>query len=204
LGSVDDGEERPDGRTARRDRNREAVLDAVIELFRDDAMFPAPADVAARSGVSTRSVQRYFDDMEELVRAAMGRHVELVGHLFEVPDLGIGPQAERIERIVAARLRLFGTLAPMMRAALLRMRSNELIRQRVTEARRQVRDQVEAMFAPELDALPAGPRREVLDALDVVLEFESMEHLRSTTGRTDEEAAAVLCRAVTAVLAAAG
>lgn len=201
---MDDGEERPDGRTARRDRNRDAVLDAVIELFREDAMFPAPADVAARSGVSTRSVQRYFEDMEELVRAAMGRHLELVGPLFEVPGLGVGPQAERVERIVAARLRLFGTLAPMMRAALLRMRSNELIRQRVMEARRQVRDQVAAMFAPELDALPAGPAREVLDALDVLLEFESMEHLRATTGRTDEEAAASLCRAVTAMLASTG
>lgn len=200
---MEDGEGRPDGRTARRDRNRDAVLDAVIELFREDAMFPGPAEVAARSGVSTRSVQRYFEDMDELVRAAMTRHVELVGHLFEVPDLGVGPRAERVERIVAARLRLFGSLAPMMRAALLRMRGNELIRQRVAEARRQVRDQVEAMFAPELDALAAGPRREVLDTLDLLLEFESMEHLRTTTGRTDDEAAAALCRAVTAVLASA-
>ena len=62
-----------DGRTARRDRNREAVLDAVLELFSEDAASPAPDDVAARSGVSLRSVYRYFDDMETLIRAAMAR-----------------------------------------------------------------------------------------------------------------------------------
>ena len=44
-----------DGRTARRDRNREAVLDAVLDLFADGAIAPAPAEVAARSGVSRRA-----------------------------------------------------------------------------------------------------------------------------------------------------
>jgi len=37
----------PDGRTARRDRNRLAVLDAVIELFAEGDLDPDPEAVAA-------------------------------------------------------------------------------------------------------------------------------------------------------------
>ena len=43
------GQERgePDGRKARRTRNREAVLDAVLELFGEGIVEPAAPDVAA-------------------------------------------------------------------------------------------------------------------------------------------------------------
>ena len=57
-----------DGRTARRDRNRDAVLDAVLDLFGEDSLAPAPAEVAERSGVSLRSVYRYYEDRDALYR----------------------------------------------------------------------------------------------------------------------------------------
>jgi AcrR family transcriptional regulator len=194
-------DEQPDGRTARRDRNRDAVLDAALDLFREGAMFPGPAEVAARSGVSTRSVQRYFEDMDTLVRAAMARHLEKVAPLYVVPDLGIGPRVERAERLVAHRLRLYGAVAPMVRVALLRVESSPLLRERMATARAQLRAQVAAMFAPELEALEPGPGRDVLDALDVLLAFDALELLRAAHGRTEEDAARLLQRAVLAVLA---
>ena len=49
-----------DGRTARRDRNREAVLDAALALFTAGELEPTAAAVAERSGVSLRSVYRYW------------------------------------------------------------------------------------------------------------------------------------------------
>lgn len=195
-------EDRADGRTARRDRNREAVLDAVLDLFGEGEMYLAPAEVAARSGVSTRSVQRYYDDMDALVQAAIARQLERVGPLFLVPDLGVGSRDERIDRLIAARIRLHEAVAPMVRAVMLRVRDNARMRDRVVEARAQLRDQVEAMFAPELDALGAEPRRDVIDALDDLLGFESLEHLRVTLGRAEDETARVLRWVVAAVLAA--
>lgn len=45
------GVERVDGRNARRDRNTEAVLDAVHDLFVEGLIFPSVDDVARRSGV---------------------------------------------------------------------------------------------------------------------------------------------------------
>lgn len=193
-------EDRADGRTARRDRNREAVLDAVLELFREDAVYPGPAEVAERSGVSLRSVYRYFEDMETLVRAAMARHLDRVQPLFLIDSPGKGPLVDRIEELVDQRLRLYDEVAPMMRAALLRARSNDLIRERLEETRRGLRRQVEEVFAPELGKLSAGDSRDVLAALDVLLEFESMEHLQRERAMTAPDTRRVLIRAVTSLL----
>lgn len=185
-----------DGRTARRDRNREAVLDAVLELFREDAVQPTPDEVAARSGVSLRSVYRYFADMDALVRAAMARHLVTTAPLFAIDALGEGSLPERVARLVDQRLRLYEELAPMMRAAVLRARSNPLIADRLQAQRVRLLEQVEAMFAPELRG--AGP--DPAAAVDVLLGFESIDHLRRDRGFTEAEARRTLTRAVTAIL----
>lgn len=193
-----------DGRTARRDRNREAVLDAVLDLFREDAMTPSPADVAERSGVSRRSVQRYFDDMDALVRAAMVHHLERVAPLLALADVGVGPLPGRIERLVEARLRLYEAVAPMARAALLRVRANPLIAERLLEGRARMRSQIDDMFAPELAALPADAAADVAAALDVLLGFEGLEHLSQVRELDEAASRRVLVRAIGALLADPG
>lgn len=167
-----------DGRTARRDRNREAVLDAVLDLFADGTVAPAPAEVAARSGVSLRSVYRYFEDMDALVRAAIARNLARMGHLLEVDRPGEGSVDERIDRLVAARLRLHEGLAPMGRAAVARAPQNPIIAERLQETRLLLRRQVEAMFEPELAALGPVDRHDVVAAIDALLELDSLDLLR--------------------------
>jgi AcrR family transcriptional regulator len=193
-----------DGRTARRDRNRDAVLDAVLELFSEDCLAPAAQDVAERSGVSLRSVYRYYEDMDELVRQAIARNVERSAPLFEVPGPDDGPVGERVERFVAARLSLYEAVAPTMRAALLRARTSDPVRQQIEAARRRLLDQVRHSFGPELGALAPSARREVASALDVLLGFESAEHLRRHRGMSGPETRRTLVRAVAALLAAPG
>jgi AcrR family transcriptional regulator len=189
-----------DGRTARRNRNLDAVLDAVLELFTEDSLEPGAADVAARSGVSLRSVYRYFDDTEALVRAAIARNLEQVQPLFEIEDLGEGPLDGRIERIVDRRLTLYEHTAPMTRASLRRASGNDLIREQLDRSQRAMRIQVEQMFAPELARLAAPARREVVAALDVLLGFPTLEHLRRTRRLSGGDTRAVVLRSVTAVL----
>ncbi len=89
-----------DGRTARRDRNRVAVLDAVLELFTEGNLTPSPDDVARRSGVSLRSVYRYVADADDLIRAAIVRHQEKVAPLFVIADLGEGSFEHRLDAFV--------------------------------------------------------------------------------------------------------
>ena len=189
-----------DGRTARRVRNRDAVLDAVLELFAEDSLHPGAAEVAERSGVSLRSVYRYFEDNEALVRAAIARNLEKVQPLFDIEELGRGPLPDRIDRMVAGRLRLYEEIAPMLRATLRIAPSNDIIRESLDLNLRAMRRQVEQMFAPELDALPAPENREVAAVLDVLLGFHSIEHLRRTRGFSGPDCRRVVVRALSAVL----
>jgi AcrR family transcriptional regulator len=190
-----------DGRTARRDRNRELVLDAVIALFTEDQLAPNAADVAQRSGVSLRSVYRYFEDQDALVRAAIARHAERVAPLWDVPDLGEGELDERIARLVEYRIRLYEAAAPTARAALARASINPILRDQMETARARLRDQTEAMFAPELRDLTPAERRTKLAPVDALLQFESAEHLRIRLGFSVAQTNHVITRALQALLA---
>ena len=92
--------------------------------------------------------------------------------------MGEGPLAERIERMVAARLRLYEAAAPMARASVARARTNPIIGERLDRDPLLLRRQVEDMFGPELAALPRRPRRRWRPRSTCVLELESLEHLR--------------------------
>jgi TetR/AcrR family transcriptional regulator, regulator of autoinduction and epiphytic fitness len=189
-----------DGRTARRDRNRELVLDAVLQLFADNQFAPNAADVAARSGVSLRSVYRYYEDFDELVRAAIARNSERVAPLIDIPNPGKGPLVERINRFVAARLRLYEASAPIARATMSRAPANPLVRDQVELVRERLTEQTHEMFAPELAALPAAQRRAIGATVDVLSQFESAEHLRARLGYSDAQTADIMRRSLTALL----
>jgi AcrR family transcriptional regulator len=189
-----------DGRTARRFRNRDAVLDAVLELFAEGTLRPAAAQVAARSGVSLRSVYRYFEDTDSLLRAAIERNVERFEPLRRVEGLGEGPLEHRIDRMVAARVRLFREAAPIARASLRLEARNPVIREQLRHNLVVLREQIEAMFAPELDSMDTTARDEVAAALDVLLGFQTMEHLSVGRGLDEGSAERVLTRAVSSML----
>jgi AcrR family transcriptional regulator len=191
-----------DGRNARRDRNRELVVDAALELFNEGHLEPNALDVAERSGVSERSVFRYFEDRDALLRAAVDRHLERTNPLFEIPGLGEGPLAERIDRCVAHRMKLYGVVAPTARAAVRRAPSSPVIRNQLDTARRRLRAQLEAMFAPELAAMPAAPRRATIAVADTLFQFESVEYLREHLRLPPARAAESLRRALTALFRA--
>lgn len=168
----------PDGRTARRDRNRDAVLDAALELFAEDALEPSAAQIAERAGVSLRSVHRYFDDMSALARAAIERNLERSAPLFAAAESVQGDLHQRVEHLVGARLTLYEAMAPLMRATRRRAGSNPVLAERLALTQDQLRAQVEQVLAPELAAMTAAARRDVGAALDVLLGFDSFEHLR--------------------------
>jgi AcrR family transcriptional regulator len=190
--SKDEAGGNADGRTARRDRNRELVLDAVLALFAEGHLSPTPQQVAERSGVSLRSVFRYYEDTGALLRAAMGRHLELVRPLREIPDLGKGAFDDRVERFVAAQLRLYRAIAPTARAGLIRAATNDVIAERFAAARRERLERLEAMFDLELRAMPLAKRRMALAIVDTMFQFESMEHLHERLQLSDRKTAEAL------------
>ena len=168
-----------DGRTARKDKNRLAVLDAVLELFTEGDLIPSPEAIAQRSGVSLRSVYRFLGASRDLVHAAIERHLERVGPLFALDPIGEGPFADRVEEFVSARLRLYQAIAPTARAAQARTRmratpASEIIRESLNARRGLLRVQLSRHFAEELGAF--GRRADsVLAAADALTQIETID-----------------------------
>ena len=91
---------RPDGRTMRRNRNRLAVLDAAIGLFAENSLLPDRDTIAKRSGVSTKSIHRYFGDDDDLLRAVIEHAMEVGLPLYRIHQIGRGSLDVRIRRFV--------------------------------------------------------------------------------------------------------
>ena len=189
-----------DGRLARRDRNRLAVLDATIELFAEGVLDPTPEDVATRVGLSARSVYRYFDDRDALMRAAIDRHLERMMPLFLIHAIGDGELDDRIDRFVTARLRLYEAVAAAFRAARVRGIDDEVIRQQVEATRRALRDQTEQHFSPELNGLETARRRARSAAVDALTQFDTLDLYRAHRGFSSSEVRTLLADALRALL----
>ncbi|MEZ5145180.1 MAG: TetR/AcrR family transcriptional regulator [Acidimicrobiales bacterium] len=176
-----------DGRAARRDRNRTAVIDAAIELFSEGVVDPDPEAVAERCGLSPRSVYRYFEDREELLRAAIERHFESVRPLALIHAIGRGDLDGRIDRFVSGRVALHDAVGATSRVSRRRAETSEIVREQVELTRARLREQVDKHFAPELRALPARRRRAVAVAADTLCQFEGLDHYRVHRGLTVAE-----------------
>lgn len=189
-----------DGRTARRDRNRTAVLDAVIELFSEGELNPGVHEVAGRSGVSLRSVYRYFEDVEDLVAAAIGRHIERSRHLFAMPDLGVGPKNERIARFCSRRVTLFSSVRPVYRASVVRAYNHPQLAAGIADRERELRRQTGAMFAPELDELSEDRAATIRRMLDSLSQFEALDYAYRVHSHDVDQTTGYLVDAFTEVL----
>ena len=189
-----------DGRTARRDRNRVAAIDAVLELFSEGELTPSPEQVADRSGVSLRSVYRYFANRGDLIRAAVDRHLTRVQPLFVIDAIGEGAFDSRVETFVQVRMRGYEAIAATARASRLRSPSNDVIREQLDRARHLYRAQLEHQFAPELDALDPPRRRAVLAAADALTQIETIELYRVQRGYSTDETHELLATALQILL----
>ena len=189
-----------DGRTARRDRNRLAVLDAVLELFSEGDLVPSPDDVARRSGVSLRSVYRYVADADDLIRSAIERNLEKVEPLFVIDDLGTGSFPHRLEAFLEARMRVYEAIAATARASRLAAPRSRIIRGQLESGRRAMRTQVERQFAPELDRLIGEPRDALLAAVDALTQMETIDLYRHNRGFSSQQTREMLQFALRALL----
>lgn len=188
-----------DGRRLRREHNREAVVDALIGLFREGNYLPSSAEIAERAGLSPRSLFRYFEDVGDLARAAIEKEVAAARPLLAPPCVPGDPTEAKVDAVVRARVRLHASVAPAARAVRAAAPRNPVVAGQLRAARRFLRDQLESILAPELAA--TGRRAaSVLAAVDVMCSFESYELLRTEHGLSDRQVAAVLRSSLTALL----
>ena len=176
------GVDSSDGRAARRLRNRTAVLDAAIALFAEGNLQPSAGEIAALSGISHRSINRYFPDSRSLLQAAVDRQIEIGIPLFRIHAIGTGSLEHRVDEFVSVRLSGFEVLGATARAAGLMAASSRIVRTELAAVRDLLTDQVERQFAPEFAALPDARREASRMAVDALFQFESLDFYRRLRG----------------------
>jgi AcrR family transcriptional regulator len=155
---------------------------------------PTAEAIAARAGVSLRTVFRHFDEMENLnlelanlVFARMTPFIERPLTTREWPAV--------LSEVVSRRVEAFEAIAPFKTAMdIYRHRSPALAAQhrRIT---RISRDLLLAILPAELSA-----NTQRLEAIDLILSIESWQRLRDQQGLTVAEAEAVLQALVASLL----
>lgn len=192
-----------DGRRAWRERNRLAVVDALLDFYAEGNLRPGADEVAKRSGVSRRSFFRYFIDRDDLDRAAFARHLERVRDLVDLPGMGEGPVGTRIEAIALQRVRLFSQIRGAAKVVRMRAPFYAVMAEELQQNLRQLGRQVERQFGPELSAMPPDERAEALAVADTLCAFETYDFLLMR-GLTGEAIVAAIRRGLGALFAGAG
>jgi AcrR family transcriptional regulator len=185
-----------DGRRVRREHNREAVVQALLSLYRSGELAPSVADIAEQAGLSARSLFRYFDDVDDLVQSAITRQRDRLAPLWPLTIDTTAPLRERISVFVRHRIRLFEEMGRVAQVARMRAPVQPLVAKELSAVRAELRDQLHHAFAPELSSADSSRTA----AIDVLCSFESYQLLREDHGLSRARAATVLGSSLHALL----
>ncbi len=184
-----------DGRAARALRTREAVVDALLALLDDGLVQPSIEEIAARAGVSERTIFGHFQDREGLFEAVgerQGARLRAEWGTLPAPD---APLAQRIDAFVAQRARIYELIGPLRRAAVLMEPFSPATAAGTSGLRSLKRREAWRLFSPELhDDHVRGA------ALAAMCSFSAWDALRVQQGLSVDEARAALRAALSALL----
>ena len=185
-----------DGRSARAQRTRDSVVDAVLALVAEGDSRPTAREIAERAGISVRSVYVHFDDLDDLFRAAANRHFESLSDLL-VPIDATLPGTERIAACVDQRVRIHERAGAVRRAADQWAPQSPALAEVIRQGRLVGRQDLERLFGPVLEG--RADHDVALSALDAILGAETWDGLREQ-GLSVDAAREVLVHTVTRLL----
>jgi len=191
-----------DGRTARRDRGRTAALEAALELFEDGNLEPTPEEIAERAGISSRSMYRYFEDREALVRAVIAHKQLKILPFFQIDETGQGELEERLSRFIDSRLKVYEAIGATARAMTLKATSDPVIREQVEFRKSILRKQVTKVFAREFKLMNERDSEMAMNAIDTLTQTESLDYYVVDRGYSADVTRELLLGAIRALLAA--
>jgi TetR/AcrR family transcriptional regulator of autoinduction and epiphytic fitness len=187
-----------DGRHARSERSRHAMVEALLAILREGHCHPSSAQIADRAGVTQRTLFNQFGDMDTLVMAAAARQVQRFLELQ--PDAGDGPLEARVERYAHGVARLLEDTMHVRWAVLTNTdpewEGTRMVRGALFITRRRLAE----AFAPELAALDRETGDEVLDALELETDPVVWRMRRMQQELDTDEAEGVLRRTMLALL----
>lgn len=188
----------PDGRLARTQRTRAAIVDALLALLAEGEVSPSAERIAGRAGISKRSIFVHFSTLEDLYRELADRGTAMVLERVWVIDPEL-PLDERIDQLCAQRAEVNEAVGPLRRAAT-RVATSTAASASQRFARESSKAQVARVFAPELAHLDPVGRAGRIAAADAVISGESWDLWRTTHALAVDDARAVMRDALAAMI----
>jgi AcrR family transcriptional regulator len=168
-----------DGRSLRRERNRQDIVNALLDLIETGETEISAALIASKAGLSERSIFRYFDDVNDLYRSvcdlAFSKEIEYA----LIDDAGVGSLDTKIENFVNQRVRIYTMnekIAPAARSFALK---NPIIKNQLVVGRKLLRNQIIKHFSEELSAFDKQQQQVAVAIIDSLTTFEYYDMMRS-------------------------
>ena len=187
-----------DGRRARRERGRLAVIDAMFELLQEGKVPPGTDAIAERAGVSVASIFRYFEGIEDLQLQTLERFRERFGPLISAPIEGELP--DRITGFVDARLDLYEQAGAIMAVGRLRALEHPPLVEAAARTRGSLADQVRATFVVETAGHAPARAADLVAVVDALTSLESWDVMHKTHARSRAQIARAWCRGIAALV----
>ena len=176
------GKSEVDGRTLRGERNRQALLDAALEMLEEGNLAPSAQEIAERAGVGLRGVFRHFGDMEGLYVATEERLLKRGAARFAGGNRE-GSFRERLLHAVEQHANAYEEECNVFLATQAQRWRSEHLRTSYERGNRQLRKDLED-WLPELKTLSAHRR----EAVDATASFEAWNRLREHQHQSVEAA----------------
>jgi AcrR family transcriptional regulator len=190
---------RLDGRRLRSERTRQLIIEAYLDLLRENPQPPTASQIAKRAGYSVRSVFERFEDLLALSLAAAD-HAFAQGMAQAVLRHADADRQTRLRSQVETRSGICERWLPLWRALLHNQRESELLKVRIEQMRDAVVARVRLMYRPELSTLVEAERDQIVMALEALTDFESWGRMRERHGLSIEAAREVWIMAIDRLL----
>jgi len=172
----------------------------VVALFSENKFVPTIEMVAEASGVSIRSLYRYFGDGQTMISEAIGLLVGQAKEVGRVDNMGEGPLADRITALVAGRFRAYHLVRPVLRAAVVNIANNPELDASHQRTRALLTTQFTIQFAPELNRLDEVEKEQTIHAGGAVCNLEFIDMLTDRQLLSEDDAQVLVTRLMLAIL----
>ena len=156
---------RKDGRHARADRTRAAIVGALLDLADRGLLAPTAQQIADAAGVALRSIRQHFETRESLLLAAAQEYAHRSGPRSAPVERTL-PLEARIVAFARARSSELESSAPLRRAAQLAEDGSPAVHKAMAATRHARRREIATLFEDVLGASPDADA--LLDAVDLL------------------------------------
>jgi len=180
-------------------RTKQLIIEAYLTLLREDPQVPTAVRIAERAGYSVRSVFERFPDLHAL-RIAATDYAFAQGNAQAVPRDLEGSREARLKAHVETRGWICEQWLPLWRALNANQGDSQELKARILLVRLAVLKRIELMYRAELSILADRERRQVLIAIETLIDFESWARMREYKGLSFTEACQVWIHAIDRLL----